>query len=357
ADLLARARAPLIVTAEAGRVPAAVQALVDLAEAGAIPVLESSPVYMNFPADHPCHAGYAFGSQSAPEVTEADVLLVVDCDVPWFPARVRVRDDARVIQLAVDPFFSRYPMRSYPCDVPIAAEPVVALPLLAEAVRRRARQKHVKTRRERLVATHRAARAAWAKAARAERRRTPIGFQWAARCLRDVVGPDTIVVNEYPLDLRHAPPPGPGLYFGSPHSGALGWGLGAALGAKLAAPDKTVIAALGDGSYIFGVPTASHYAAWMHGLPFLTVIFNNASWDAVKRATLAVHPDGWAASTQSFPLSDLTPSPRYDEIVRAFDGYGERVEAPEALPGALKRALEVVRNERRQAVLNVVCQR
>ncbi|HEV8306092.1 MAG TPA: thiamine pyrophosphate-requiring protein [Methylomirabilota bacterium] len=357
AELLAAARAPLIVTAEVGRAPAAVQGLVALAEAGAIAVLEASPVYMNFPADHPCHLGYVFGSQAHPAVAEADTILVVDCDVPWFPSQVKLRDDARVIHLAVDPFFGRYPMRSYPCDVPVAADPAVALPLLAEAVRRRARAAEVEARLERLRAAHRATRSAWAASAEAERAQTPIGFQWAARCLGEVLGPDTIVVNEYPLDLRHAPPPAPGAYFGSPHAGGLGWGLGAALGAKLAAPDKTVIATLGDGSYIFGAPTAGHYAARLHDLPILTVVFNNESWEAVKRATLMVHPDGWAATTNAFPLSELAPSPRYEEIVRAFDGYGERVETPDALPAALRRALEAVRRDRRQAVLNIVCRR
>ena len=56
-------------------------------------------------------------------------------------------------------------------------------------------------------------------------------------------------------------------------------------------------------------------------------------------------------------MSSLAPSPRYEEIIRAFDGYGERVEAPDALPGALRRALKAVREERRQALLNVICQR
>ena len=57
------------------------------------------------------------------------------------------------------------------------------------------------------------------------RPRTPIGFQWASRCVGEVLGPDTIVVNEYPLDLRHLPPFAPGACFGSPHSGgsAGGW--------------------------------------------------------------------------------------------------------------------------------------
>lgn len=356
AEILATARAPLIVTSWVGRVPAAVQSLVALVDAGAIGVVEANPVAMNFPADHPCHVGYV-SLQPHPAVAEADALLVVDCDVPWFPSKTKPNEKAPIIQLATDPFYSRYPMRTYPCDVPIAAEPEVALPLLAEAVRRRVRRETLGARRKRLAAGHRATRAAWAKAAQAERSRTPIGFEWASRCIGDVLGPDTIVVNEYDLEVRQARLRVPGSYFGAPHSGGLGWGFGAALGVQLAARDKTVIATLGDGAYIFAVPTACHQAARMHDLPVLTVVFNNGSWDAVKTATLAVHPDGWAAMAKTIPLSTLAPSPRYEEIVRAFDGYGERVEASDELPGALQRALKVVRKERRQALLNVVCRR
>jgi acetolactate synthase-1/2/3 large subunit len=289
-------------------------------------------------------------------MADVDVVLVVDSDVPWFPSKSRPGDDAAVIQLAVDPFYSRYPMRSYPCDVPIAAEPIAALPLLAEAVRRRIDPAVAAARRTELAERHRARREAWARAADAEAGRTPIGFQWASRCVGELLGPDTIVVNEYPLDLRHAPPSGPGACFGSPHSGGLGWGLGAALGMKLGAPGKTVVATLGDGAYVFGAPTAAHLAAQLHKLPFLTVIFNNAAWEAVERATRAVHPDGWAATTRTFPLSGLAPA-NYEEIVRAFGGHGERVEDPAELPGALRRALRAVREEGRQAVVNVICRR
>jgi len=356
ADRLARARNPLIVTAEAGRAPEAVAGLVALADAGAFPVLESSPAHVNFPADHPCHAGWIFGSQDYPAIAEADVVLVVDCDVPWFPARTRPGDDAVVIQLAADPFYSRYPMRSYPCDVPLAAEPAAALPLLAAAVRSRIDPASVSARRARLADAHRARREAWSRAALAEATRRPIGFQWASRCIGEALGPDAIVVNEYPLDLRHLPPFAPRAYFGSPHSGGLGWGLGAALGAKLGAPDRTVVATVGDGAYIFGAPSAAHLAARLHGLPFLTVIFNNGAWEAVERATRSVHPDGWAATTSSFPLAGLAPA-HYEEIVRGFGGHGERVEDPAELPAALGRALRAVRDGGRQAVLNVLCQR
>ncbi|MEK7878738.1 MAG: thiamine pyrophosphate-dependent enzyme, partial [candidate division NC10 bacterium] len=148
----------------------------------------------------------------------------------------------------------------------------------------------------------------------------------------------------------------PGSFFTTSPAGGLGWGLGAALGAKLAAPDKTVIATVGDGSYIFGVPIAAHFVSRAAQLPILVVVFNNQAWNAVKRATLSVTPDGWAART-AVPLYELDPSPDYELICRAAGGHGERVEDPEALPEALARALKVVNEERRQALLNVICKK
>jgi acetolactate synthase-1/2/3 large subunit len=357
AEILAQARRPLVITSELGRNPAAVDGLVSLADAGAVEVVEASPTHANFPADHPCHAGYVFGSALHPAIPKADALLVVDCDVPWFPARVSIRERTKVIQLATDPFFGRYPMRNFRCDVPIAADPAVALPLLAKALRRKVQKTVVAARRKTLASRHKATRAAWDKAARDESKRTPIGFQWAARCVGELLGPDTILVNEYPLDLRHAPPPAPGTYLGPSHSAGLGWGFGAALGAQLGAPDKTVIVTLGDGSYIFGVPTACHHVARSHELPLLTIVFDNAAWDEVSNSTRNVHPDGWAATTANFPMVSMGLSPRFEEIVRAFDGHGERVERPEDLPAALERALDVVRRERRQALVNVISRR
>jgi thiamine pyrophosphate-dependent acetolactate synthase large subunit-like protein len=144
AKILAESKSPLIITSELGRSALAVAGLVELADAGAIEVIEASPVYANFPADHPCHAGYVFGSAIHPAIAKADALLVIDCDVPWFPARVKIRDKAQVIHLAVDPFFNRYPMHNFRCDVPLAAEPEVTLPLLADAVRKRVKKREVR---------------------------------------------------------------------------------------------------------------------------------------------------------------------------------------------------------------------
>ncbi len=354
--LLAGARRPLILTSAAGRDLRAVPALVALAEAGGIGVVEANPTHLNFPQDHPLHLGFSQAASVGPALEWADVILVVEADVPWYPSVQKPSEDATIIHLGIDPFFSRYPMRSYPCDVPIVAEPSAALPLLADAVRRHAKADAVADRTAALSAEHARRRAEWRAAAEEEGRAGTIGFAWVGHCLDALLDDDTVVVNEYPLDQRFTTFRRPGSFFATPHAGGLGWGMGTALGIKLARPASTVIAALGDGAYFFGQPTSCHFVARAQNLPILTVIFNNRGWEAVKGATLGLHPEGWARSTGHFPLSDLTPSPRFEEIVRAFDGYGERVEEPAEVAPALKRGLAAVR-EGRQALLNILCER
>ena len=356
ARLLARASAPLILTSAMGRDARAVPALIALAEAGGIGVVEADPIYLNFPHDHPLHQGYNQSGTVNPSLAEADAVLVIEADVPWYPAIQKPPASAPVIHLGIDPFFTRYPMRSFPCDVPIAATPAAALPLLAEAVRRHADPGTVAARATRLAAEHRRRHAAWDAVAAEQAAKPTIGFAWAARCIQESMDESALVVNEYPLDRRYASFTRPGSYVGSPHSSGLGFGLGAALGLKLALPESTVIATVGDGAYFFSQPVSCHFVERAHRLPILTVIFNNQRWEAVKGSVLGLYPDGRAKATGRFPLSDLTPSPRFEEIVKAVDGLGERVERPSDLPGALKRGLAAVR-EGQPALLNVLCQR
>ncbi|HEU4371601.1 MAG TPA: thiamine pyrophosphate-requiring protein [Methylomirabilota bacterium] len=356
ARLLASARNPLVLVSAAGIDPRAVAGLVELAEAGGLGVIEADPIYLNFPHGHDLHLGYNQSGTTNPSLAEADAILVVEADVPWYPALQKPAPGAAIIHLGVDPFFSRYPMRSYPCDVPIAATPGVALPILAEAVRRHADPQAVRRRAEGVAAEHRKRQAAWEQMAIQQAGKSTIGFAWGARCIGDVLDDNTVVVNEYPLDRRVAAFNRPGSYFASPHSSGLGFGLGAALGVKLARPQATVIAAVGDGACFFGQPLSCLFTQRAHTLPILTVVFNNQQWEAVKFGALAVHPKGVAQDRKRFPLSELTPSPRFEELARTVDGYGERVESPGELPAALKRGLAAVR-EGRPAVLNVLAQR
>jgi acetolactate synthase-1/2/3 large subunit len=104
---------------------------------------------------------------------------------------------------------------------------------------------------------------------------------------------------------------------------------------------------------MFGNPTASHFVSEAMKLPVLTVVFNNARWAAVHRSTLAMYPKGVAAGMQEPPFATLEPSPRFEKTIEASGGYGARVESAEQLMPALEHALKVVREERRQALVNV----
>jgi acetolactate synthase-1/2/3 large subunit len=177
--------------------------------------------------------------------------------------------------------------------------------------------------------------------------------KWLSACVNKIIDDNTILVNEYPTVLEEMVITGPGRYFGNPSAGGLGWGMGAALGAKLASHDKTVICAVGDGAYMFGNPTAVHYVSEAMRLPVLFVIANNARWAAVHRSTLSTYPKGHASEMKAPPFATLEPSPRFEHVVQASRGHGERVTDPAQLMPALERALKVVKEERRQAVVNV----
>jgi acetolactate synthase-1/2/3 large subunit len=353
ARLLAGARNPLILSKAGGRDGRAVPALVALAERLGAGFVDQFHTYVNFPQDHPLHAGF----DAAPYLHAADVIVAVESDVPWFPALRAPRPETPVIQIGVDPLFARYPVRGFPAEVALAGAPRLTLLALEEALRPLVPDAAAAERRERWGAEHRRLREKWAEAARAVSADRPLDFLWVSRCVGDLVDDRTIVVDEYDLDPTQACFRRPGTYFGSSPAGGLGWGLGAALGAKLAAPDHTVICCVGDGSYIFGAPTAAHFVSRAHAIPALFVVFNNRAWNAVKRAVRSHAPEGWTAKTGAIPLSDLEPAPDYELVCRASGGWAERVEDPAALPDLLRRALAVVRDEKRQALLNVICKK
>ncbi|HUQ76251.1 MAG TPA: thiamine pyrophosphate-requiring protein [Burkholderiales bacterium] len=348
AKLLSAARHPLLITANGGRTGESSRAIEQLAHALAVPVIHYRPRFLALSTEHPMHCGW----DPHALLKEADVVLVVDCDVPWIPKEGGPKADAKVIHIGPDPLFTRYPLRGFRTDLALTGAVAPTLQLLWRSAQKQAVS--VKVIEERRKATTKLSEETRAKARGGV---TPmpaaITGKWLSACMNKLLDDNTILVNEYPTVLEEMTIKEPGRYFGNASAGGLGWGLGAALGAKLASPGKTVICALGDGAYMFGNPTAGHYVSEAMQLPVLFVIANNARWAAVHRSTLATYPKGHAAAMKQPPFATLEPSPRFEHVIRASGGHGESVSEPKELMPALEKALKVVKEEKRQALVNV----
>jgi acetolactate synthase-1/2/3 large subunit len=348
ADWIARAKAPLIITGLLGQDPRDAVVLSRLAEQWALPVIPYNTRYFALSANHSMFQG----SMPGPLLESADLVIVIESDVPWLPSREKPAASARIVQVGEDPLYARYPMRSFPSDLTITATTLSVLEALETALRSR-KSTHVEERRARLTARSAELHKQWREEAEQAGRGNKNTLAWLNYCLRDVVDRETMVISEYSFRQEYCPLETPGSLFAVSSAGGLGWGFGASLGAKLASPNRMVLSVLGDGAYMFANPTACHYVAQMQNLPVLTVIYNNALYGAVRRATLDMYDAGQAAQGDGRLLADL-PAPNFEKIVAAHDGHGERVERPSELPGALRRAADAVRGGQ-QALVNVIC--
>ncbi len=339
ASVLAAAKRPLIVASRG----AGWHSLPDFAERFAMPVVEFWASRASLPGDHPMHGGFDTG----PWLADADAVLVLDAMVPWMPAEQDIQPGCKVVQVGPDPLFSDLPMRGFPADVAVAGETAAVLEALAAAM-----PPPPEGRGRDVARRCREAREARLAAADSGQAR-PMSAGRVGRCLDRALPEGAMIFNELGVPMASLTVRDPLGYFSTSLAGGLGWGVPAALGAKLARPDRLAVACVGDGSYMFANPVACHQASAALGLPVLTLVFNNGIYNAVRRAALSVYPDGHASRANVLPLTSLDPAPRYDLVVQASGGHGERVEDADALPDALARAIEVVTVEGRQALLDI----
>jgi acetolactate synthase-1/2/3 large subunit len=321
AGMLAAAQFPLIITRAAGRMEADVAKLAALAERFAIPVFERKHHYMSMPSNSPMH----LGGNPESYFDVADVIVVLEADVPWVPKHKAPRADTKIIHIGADPIFANYPLRGFPCDLAITGIIGATLPALSEALaaREKSAAPRIETRRQRIAEARDKMTARTAANLEKAKNGSPIHPGWINHCINQVKGEDGIVVKEALTPSEHLNFTKPGTYYSLGQGGALGWSLGTALGMKAASPDKLVICAVGDGSYMFGNPIAAHYVGKAEKLPTLTVIYNNEMWNAVRRNTRDVYPDGYAAKSNREPLTYFEPGTRYEKAIETVGGYGE----------------------------------
>ncbi len=353
AKLLASAKFPLVITSSAGLTTAGYHAFASLTKKCVLPVVQQDAYTNNLPSSHDMHLGY---EMTKVMMEKADVILVIDTKVPWSPQHMQPKASTKIIHIAPDPLMSRLiPFHGFKYDLAIAGSVPLALPMLEAALvaAQKGKEKAIDTRRAEVAELRTAYLAASAKALDASRTRKPLLGMYVADCVNQLKAKDAFIISELGLPVRYLELNEPNSFLGGTLAGGLGLGLGAALGAKLGAPHREVITSVGDGSYMFGNPLPYHFVQRSENLPILTIVTNNLQWYAVNRSTIAVYPKGKAASANQMPLTSLDPSPAFEKMVEPCGGFGAKVESPDEVMPALKKAFEAIRSGT-PALLNII---
>ena len=378
ADLVAGASRPVLVTTRIGRRPGGAAAVARFAEVAAVPVV-GRPEALNVRADHPM--ARTRPEDAGPLLEEADVVVVVEADVPWIPRGTRLAEGVRVVHVDPDPLHASMPLWTYPVDVSATADGDVALAQLADALEER--RAAWEERRAALGATF---GAAW------EERRARLALEGAARhgpatgaatsagtgagtgavagvaggtgtrrlrpadvlrVLAEALDPEDVVVEEAVTNAgavaTHLPRFLPGTLASAGGPG-LGWALGASVGIRMARPDRRVVAVVGDGSFMFAVPTAALCLAAEAEAPFVTVILDNDGYRASRQPVFALFPEGLSAEAGEAIGTRFRRPPDFAAVAEACGALGQTAEDEAGLRKALEDAFEAVAGGRSAVV-------
>ena len=340
------AKNPILVTQRNDPEGKLSEEVIKLANNFAVAVIESFPIQNVMPFDHNMHGGYDI----APWLEIADLIIVLDAQVPWIQRHQKPKKGTKIIHIAPDPLFSKMPVRSFQNDLAVSATPSKALELINSHL---SKFKINTTKRFENYADANTKRRLTIHNKMIEGDGSPMSPAFVGKCIGRIMDDKDVVFSELGPPTVSLDPKKPNQVFSSPFSGGLGWGLPATLGAALANPNRLNIACVGEGSYIFANPVACHQIAEALELPILVVIMNNGIWNAVRRAARNVYPQGAAKKMNQMPLTSLSPLPDFCKIAEASRGWSKRVENGTDLPSALNDALKFIRQKKRSAVIEV----
>ena len=340
---LVKSSNPLVIAERMGRDPQAVAELVRLAELLALPVMETRQAdRLNFPMTHDLY-------DTGPQVRDADAVLVMDSVSPYLPGLDSPKPDAHIAWISPDPVLSRVKTLEFRADLRIAATAVNVLKAIHEAAEKmldKGDLARIAERRKRLADRKRET------VARDEQRGQEAGksatpsTRWVAYQLGKLLEPSTILLNDGVSSgaaiRTYAKRVQPLTHFRS-GSSAGGWAPGAAFGAKIAAPERDVVLAGGDGFYAFGTPSSALWAARRHKAPFLSVVFCNSAYSTGTTGLAGMYPDGYAVKADC-EGGTFEPAPDFSKIAESAGAYGENVTETAEVGPALARGLAHVRN-------------
>ena len=344
ATLLARAERPLIIAGDAVATSDALAELAELAELVGAPVMaEGVPSRCTFPFTHPLYAGAM--PRLMPQVRELlmrhDLVFSVGGDLFTFSLPDDVEPmphGVKIVHLDVDPWEIG---KNYPAEVGIQGDPKATLPELSEAVRKVAGKDgraDAKKRTDAIRKDQQGRRDDLVRKADGDASRSPMPALTLVNELAKAAPANAVLVEEA-ISSSH------GIrelfrcadaksLFGL-RGGGIGWGLPAALGVKLAIPDRPVIALIGDGSAMY--TNQALWTAARESLAVVYVIFNNGSYRILKQRTHALK--GFSAEDDRYVGMDLEPAIDFIGLARSLGVPGERVEKSMDVGTALNRGL------------------
>ena len=321
---------PVIITWRAGRKREWFDSLKRFADSSGIPVLNYVGEVVNYEGD--------LGLDYV-DLSSVDLAIVVEAEVPYIPKKVEFK--GKIIKVDVDPSYSYIPFYGFPCDLCVQSSVSEFFDQLSV---KRKEEWYEKVREMRMKQEERKKE----EIERLSKKRT-IHPRYLSYVIGKVINKEDVILNEYPFNPKYANLHF-GQYFADPSFGHLGWALGASFGISLTG--RKVVATVGDGAFIFGVPEAFYYAVATYGGNVTVIIYDNGGWLASAEAVEEVFPEGLAKAKQYFPGADFK---RYNigETVKTFGGYYRLVEDVSEVEDAVKEAYSI----KGLAVLQVIVER
>ncbi len=315
AKLLARAKSPVIIAGDAVPQGDALAELVAFAEALAAPVYdEGMATRAMFPSSHPLYRGALVRLPAAIRATleQHDLLVSIGADLFTLslPDEIdSMPEGLRVIHLDTNPWELG---KNYPAEVAILGEPKATLPEMTRALLALRAGGEADIRLNRLRDDGLADLARLHASAEALADRTPIHPLALMQAIGRVLPANAVVIDETVSSGNHLrrflKSDDTKSFFGM-RGGGIGWGLPAAIGAKIALPDRPLVALIGDGSAMYTIQGL--WTAARENLRMVFVIINNYSYRILKQRTNAMK--GLAAQADSYVGMDLD-RPRVDFV-------------------------------------------
>ena len=352
ADRLLAAENPILITGYGGLDALGAQKIDEVAQFAGIAVFEANSK-SNISYESPCFAGFS-PDDSLPD---ADFGMLVDVEVPWFPAEVQLNEKAFWAHIDVDVLKLGSPMWTFPGHLRMQGNSGRILDQLLIELKAKATPRFkaaAAARVQRLQAAGAARREHAAKLAADKGKPGAINPHYLMAELGKVLDDEDIIFNEAatntPAVLLQIPRRQPNTAFNTNGAG-LGWSGAMALGAKLAAPHRMMVQIAGDGSFYFCNPCSVFAVSQQYGLPIFSIVLDNSGWSAVKQSTLRVFPNGDAHSANEFE-AELATKAEFTKVGEAFGAYGEKISDPAEVPAAIARCAKEVRGGR-SALLHV----